>query len=77
VQRTVQGTVNPELTGIPTMRRDITLRESIVVAPLVVLLVVFGFYPQPLLDVINPAVAATMQDVGRTDPAPSVQEAGK
>jgi NADH-quinone oxidoreductase subunit M len=42
-----------------------------------VLLVVFGFYPKPLLDVINPAVAATLHDVGRTDPAPSVQEAGK
>jgi NADH-quinone oxidoreductase subunit M len=77
VQRTVQGTPNPELTAIRPMRKDITLRESIVVAPLIALLVVFGFYPQPLLNVINPAVAATMQDVGRTDPAPSVQEAGK
>jgi NADH-quinone oxidoreductase subunit M len=77
VQRTVQGTPNPEFTAIRPMRKDITLRESIVVAPLVALLVVFGFYPQPLLNVINPAVAATMQDVGRTDPAPSVQEAGK
>jgi hypothetical protein len=30
-----------------------------------------------LLDVINPAIAATMQDVGKSDPAPSVQEAGR
>jgi NADH-quinone oxidoreductase subunit M len=50
-----------------------------VVAPLVVLLIVFGFYPKPLLDVINPAIAATMHDIGATDPAPSstTQEAGK
>ncbi len=77
VQRTTQGKPNPTLSEVPAMRRDITLRESIVVAPLVALLVVFGFYPKPLLDVINPAIAATMQDVGKSDPAPEVQEAGR
>jgi NADH-quinone oxidoreductase subunit M len=59
------------------MRKDISLRESLVVAPLVVLIIIFGFYPKPLLDVINPAVAATLHDVGKQDPAPSIQEAGK
>ena len=54
------------------MRKDISLREVLVVAPLIALLLFFGFYPKPLLDVINPAVAATMQDVGKTDPAPAV-----
>jgi NADH-quinone oxidoreductase subunit M len=53
------------------------LRESLVVAPLILLLLIFGFYPQPLLNVINPAVAATLHDVGKQDPAPSIQEAGK
>jgi NADH-quinone oxidoreductase subunit M len=77
VQRTTQGRPNPALSEVAGMRRDITLRESIVVAPLVALLVLFGFYPKPLLDVINPAIAATMQDVGKSDPAPSVQEAGR
>jgi NADH-quinone oxidoreductase subunit M len=77
VQRTTQGTPNPELASIRSMRKDITLRESIVVAPLIALLLLFGFYPKPLIDVINPAIAATMHDVGKTDPAPSVQEAGK
>jgi len=48
-------------------------------APLIALLIFFGFYPKPLLDVINPAVTATMHDIGKTDPTPSaqVQEAGK
>jgi NADH-quinone oxidoreductase subunit M len=77
VQRTTQGTPNPVLADMPTMRKDISIRESLVVAPLVALLVIFGFYPKPLLDVINPAVAATLQDVGKSDPAPSVQEAGE
>lgn len=31
-----------------------------------------GFYPKPVTDVINPAVQATMDDIGRSDPAPSV-----
>jgi NADH-quinone oxidoreductase subunit M len=61
------------------MRKDITVRETLVVAPLIALLIFFGFYPKPLLDVINPAVTATMHDIGKTDPTPSaqVQEAGK
>jgi NADH-quinone oxidoreductase subunit M len=77
VQRTTQGTTNPELTGIRAMRKDISWRESIVVAPLVALIIFFGFYPQPLLNVINPAITATLHDIGKSDPAPSVQEAGK
>jgi NADH-quinone oxidoreductase subunit M len=77
VQRTTQGALNPELSAIRPMRKDISLRESLVVAPLVVLIIIFGFYPKPLLDVINPAVAATLHDVGKQDPAPSIQEAGK
>ncbi len=60
------------------MRRDITLREKVVVAPLIALIILFGFYPKPITDVINPAVQATMQDVGATDPAPTaITEAAK
>ncbi|SCE65354.1 NADH dehydrogenase subunit M [Micromonospora viridifaciens] len=80
IQRTTQGTLNPALTEVDGMRRDLSLREKIVVAPLIALIVLLGFYPKPVTDVINPAVKATMQDVGRTDPAPtvgSVQEAAK
>ncbi|MER5332262.1 NADH-quinone oxidoreductase subunit M [Micromonospora sp. NPDC002717] len=81
VQRTTQGTLNPALTEVDGMRRDLNLREKFVVAPLIVLIVLLGFYPKPVTDVINPAVQATMQDIGRTDPAPTsggtVQEAAK
>jgi NADH-quinone oxidoreductase subunit M len=34
------------------------------VAPLVALIVVLGVYPQPLIDLIEPAVADTVSDVG-------------
>ncbi|MET8305309.1 MULTISPECIES: NADH-quinone oxidoreductase subunit M [unclassified Micromonospora] len=81
VQRTTQGTLNPALTEVEGMRRDLNLREKVVVAPLIALIVLLGFYPKPVTDVINPAVQATMDDIGRTDPAPSVggtvQEAAK
>ncbi|MFI7022906.1 NADH-quinone oxidoreductase subunit M [Micromonospora sp. NPDC049900] len=80
VQRTTQGTLNPALTEIDAMKRDLNLREKVVVAPLIALIVVLGFYPKPVTDVINPAVQATMEDVGRTDPAPTagnVQEASR
>ncbi|MEU8188072.1 NADH-quinone oxidoreductase subunit M [Micromonospora carbonacea] len=81
VQRTTQGTLNPALTEVEPMRRDLNLREKFVVAPLIALIVLLGFYPKPVTDVINPAVRATMEDVGRTDPAPEVggvvQEAAK
>jgi NADH-quinone oxidoreductase subunit M len=77
LQRTTQGTLNPSLIEIPAMKKDITLREKVVVAPLILLLLLLGFYPKPVTDVINPAVQATMQDVGTTDPGPTAVANGK
>ncbi|GIJ75947.1 NADH dehydrogenase subunit M [Micromonospora phaseoli] len=80
VQRTTQGTLNPALTEIDGMKRDLNLREKFVVAPLIALIVLLGFYPKPVTDVINPAIQATLEDVGRSDPAPTVdtlQEASR
>jgi NADH-quinone oxidoreductase subunit M len=45
---------------------DLSRRELAVVAPLVALIIGLGVYPQPLLDLIEPAVSATMSDVGGT-----------
>jgi NADH-quinone oxidoreductase subunit M len=39
---------------------------------LLLALVVFGFYPMPLLDVINPATTTILEDVGVHDPDPAV-----
>ena len=77
VQRTTQGTLNPALAEVPAMRKDISLREKVVVAPLILLLILLGFYPKPVTDVINPAVQATLQDVGTTDPGPTAVANGK
>jgi NADH-quinone oxidoreductase subunit M len=79
VQRTTQGLPNPELERVEGMRRDLTLREAAVVTPLIALILLLGVYPKPVIDVINPAVKATLSDVHASDPAPTVatKEAGK
>jgi NADH-quinone oxidoreductase subunit M len=46
---------------------DLSRRELAVVGPLIALIVVLGVYPQPLIDLVRPAVAATMVDIG-SDP---------
>ncbi|TFV65447.1 UNVERIFIED_ORG: NADH-quinone oxidoreductase subunit M [Bacillus sp. AZ43] len=46
---------------------DLDRRELAVAAPLVALIIVLGVYPQPLLDLIEPAVSATLSDLGGVD----------
>ena len=50
---------------------DLLPRELTVVAPLIALLLILGFYPKPVLDVIDPAVGHTLSVVQQTDPAPA------
>jgi NADH-quinone oxidoreductase subunit M len=51
-------------TGFP----DLTRREIAVLTPLVALILVLGFFPGPVLDVITPSVVSTMNEVGLPDP---------
>jgi NADH-quinone oxidoreductase subunit M len=76
VQRTTQGAVNPLLSRVDGMRKDMSVREVTVVAPLIVLILVLGFYPKPVIDVINPAVRATLTQIHSSDPAPTVASGG-
>jgi NADH-quinone oxidoreductase subunit M len=57
--------------------KDASAREVWVIAPLIVVILFLGIYPKPVLDVINPAVKTTMQQVGSTDPAPTVAVEGE
>lgn len=52
--------------------RDLGWREKVVVAPLLVGLLVLGFYPRLALDFINPSVSHTLTSVHVSDPAPTV-----
>jgi NADH-quinone oxidoreductase subunit M len=47
---------------------DLSVREITVLVPLIVAILVLGFFPGPVLDVVNPSVAATMSEVGLADP---------
>jgi NADH-quinone oxidoreductase subunit M len=46
---------------------DLSGREKLVLAPLMVLVIGIGFYPKPVLDVITPTVDATLSSVGISD----------
>ena len=72
-QRTMHGPVNPTLPKMP----DMSAREMWVIAPVLGLVIALGVYPKPILDVITPAVNATMVDVGVTDPAPTAEGGAK
>jgi NADH-quinone oxidoreductase subunit M len=65
-KRTFQGTVSDKVTRF----RDVNAREIAAVAPLLALIVFLGVYPKPVLDVINPAVKATLTNVHQSDPTP-------
>ena len=56
---------------------DLKPREIAVLTPLVVLILLLGVYPKPVLDVINPAAAQIIIDSGHTDPVPAIQGAVK
>jgi len=69
-QRTMTGPTREEVRGM----RDLGTREIVSVAPVLLLIVVLGFFPKPLLSVINPSVDHTMSQVDKHDPAPTVAE---
>jgi NADH-quinone oxidoreductase subunit M len=47
---------------------DLSAREVVVLVPLVALILLLGLFPQPVLNVINPSVGATLSELGLTDP---------
>jgi NADH-quinone oxidoreductase subunit M len=69
-QRTFHG--EPDDANRNSMH-DLTLRERIAIAPLLILIVVMGVYPKPFLDRIDPSVKALVARVeeatGRREPA--------
>ena len=73
-QRTMTGptpAVEPVAAGVRTSR-DLSTRELVAVAPLFVGLVLFGFYPMPLMEAADPYVGDLLSQVGVTDDPPEV-----
>lgn len=70
---TMTGPVRDQVDGL----KDLGLRERAVVAPLVVLLLVLGVFPAPVLSLADDAAQNTMVTVGVQDPAPQAEEGNR
>jgi NADH-quinone oxidoreductase subunit M len=73
VQKALHGPTTPGNENLT----DLNLREKIAIAPVIAIIVALGFYPSPLLTVINPASAHVLQVQGFTDPVPSESAGNK
>jgi NADH-quinone oxidoreductase subunit M len=69
VQRALHGPTTPGNENLP----DLNLREKIAIAPVLAAIIALGFYPSPLLNVINPAAVHVNSQLGFTDPVPTVE----
>ncbi len=65
-KRTMTG---PKPEGLDHVR-DLSVREKWVAAPLIALFLILGFYPKPVLDMVNPAVTKIFSTIKVTDPGP-------
>ncbi len=74
-QRTATG--RPTAVVRERFTDDLVGRERLALIPLVIAILVFGFFPKPFLAIIEPTVAATLQHVGVTDPQPQATEGGR
>ncbi|MBD0738509.1 NADH-quinone oxidoreductase subunit M [Streptomyces sp. CBMA29] len=68
-QRTMTGPVKAGIEGMS----DLKVRELVVVAPLIALLLFLGVYPKPVTDILNPSVKHTLSDLHKTDPKPALE----
>jgi NADH-quinone oxidoreductase subunit M len=68
VQRALHGPTTPGNENL----KDLNLREKVAIAPVIAIIVLLGFYPSPLLNIINPAAAKVVSQMGYSDPAPTM-----
>jgi len=64
----IQKTLHGPITSGNENLKDLSLREKIAIAPVIFVIVVMGFYPKPVLDVINPTAEKVVVNAGFTDP---------
>ena len=67
VQKALHGPTTPGNENLS----DLNLREKIAIAPVIAIILVLGFYPSPLLKVINPAASHVIAQLGFSDPLPT------
>lgn len=70
VQKTLHGPTTPGNENL----KDLNLREKIAIAPVILVIILMGFYPKLVLDVINPKSAQVVTNTGFTDPIAQVSK---
>jgi NADH-quinone oxidoreductase subunit M len=68
VQKILHGPTTPGNENLS----DLNLREKIAIAPVILVIVLMGFYPKPVLDLINPTSEQVVINAGFSDPVAKV-----
>jgi NADH-quinone oxidoreductase subunit M len=68
----IQKTLHGPTTNSNENLKDLNLREKIAIAPIIAIIVVMGFYPKPVLELINPISETIVTNAGFTDPIAAV-----
>lgn len=68
----VQKALHGPITSGNENLKDLNLREKIAISPVVLIIVFMGFYPKPILDLINPTSEKVVVNAGFSDPIAKV-----
>ncbi len=70
-QRMMTGPASEEVKE--TITSDLDWRERLAIIPVLALILLLGFFPKPVLDLVEPVAKQTMSYVQLADPAPAAQ----
>jgi len=70
VQKALHG---PMVSGNEDLK-DLNIREKIAISPVIIVIVIMGFYPKPVLDLINPTAEKIVTSAGYSDPVAKVDK---
>ena len=70
VQKALHGSI---VSGNESLK-DLNIREKVAISPVILVIVLMGFYPKPVLDLINPTAEKIVIDAGYSDPVAKVGE---
>ncbi len=71
IQRTMTGEPSDE---VKNTVGELNTREKVAIAPVIAIILVLGFFPQVVLNIVNPTIDRVMILVGATDPLPTQGE---
>jgi NADH-quinone oxidoreductase subunit M len=68
----VQKALHGPITSGNENLKDLDFREKIAITPVILVIVIMGFYPKPVLDLINPTSEKVVVNAGFSDPIAKV-----